>query len=99
MSHPSDPALLVLHALRLKGFAEDDVVATITGLEPGDARDRLARLATDEMVVRRDGRVSGWSLTATGRGRHAAMGSDELNASGARDTVKAAYQRFLEINP
>ncbi|MEA3018784.1 MAG: hypothetical protein QOI47_308 [Actinomycetota bacterium] len=98
MSHPSDPAFLVLHALRLKGFAEDDVVATITGLEPADARDRLARLATDEMVVRREGRVSGWSLTPAGRASHAAMVSDELNASGARDTVKSAYERFLEIN-
>ena len=74
MAHPSDPAFLVLHALRLK------------------------EQAGDELVVRRDGRISGWSLTPAGRARHAELVRDELQAAGARDDVQSAYDRFLHIN-
>ena len=96
--HPSDPAFLVLHALRLKGFAEDDVVAAMTGLDVEDVGKRLKEQAGDELVVRRDGRISGWSLTPTGRARHAELVRAELSAAGARDEVQSAYDRFLHIN-
>jgi hypothetical protein len=49
-------------------------------------------------VIRRDGRVSGWSLTPTGKVRHADLVADELAAAGAHDTVNGAYARFLDIN-
>lgn len=98
MAFPSDPDFLVLHALRLKGFAEDDVVAGITGLEVAEASTRLGSLAESELVVRREGRVSGWSLTPAGRARHIDDVAAELGASGERDLVKNAYERFLELN-
>lgn len=98
MSHPSEPALLVLHALRLKGFAEDGVVAGITGLATDQVGTRLEQLAADELVQRRDGRISGWSLTLAGRTRHAELVAAELEAAGERDAVKAGYEQFLEIN-
>lgn len=98
MAHPSDSGFLVLHALRLKGFAEDEVIAAVTGLQADKVGSRLQDLAEDELVVRRDGRVSGWSLTPAGRTRHAQDVAGELEASGARDVVKSAYERFLEIN-
>jgi hypothetical protein len=98
VSHPSDPAFLVLHALRLKGFAEDEVIAATTGLEVDDVGKRLKELAADELVLRRDGRISGWSLTPAGRVAHAQQVAAELAASGARDVVHAAYDRFLDIN-
>jgi DNA-binding MarR family transcriptional regulator len=98
VAHPSEPAFLVLHALRLKGFAEDDVIATLVGLDVDDVTNHLKSLSEDELVLRRDGRVSGWSLTPTGRVRHAELVTAELGESGARDTVKSAYERFLEIN-
>ncbi len=98
VAHPSDPAFLVLHALRLKGFAEDEVVAAMTGLDVDDVGNRLKEQASEELVVRRDGRISGWSLTPAGRARHAELVCDELDAAGARDDVRSAYDRFLQIN-
>ncbi len=98
VAHPSDPGFLVLHALRLKGFAEDDVVAAMTGLDVEAVSRRLKEQASDELVVRRDGRISGWSLTPAGRACHAMLVRDELDAAGARDDVQSAYDRFLHIN-
>lgn len=98
MAHPSDPDFLVLHALRLKGFAEDAVIAGITALDVDEVGKRLQGLSDAELVLRRDGRVSGWSLTPGGRQRHIDDIAAELDASDARDTVKSAYERFLEIN-
>ena len=98
MSCSSDPAFLVLHALRLKGFAENDVVAGITGIDTDEVGKRLDELTADELVQRRDGRISGWSLTPAGRARHVELVAAELDASGERDTLKAGYKQFLEIN-
>jgi hypothetical protein len=98
VGHQSDPAFLVLHALRLKGFAEDDVIARATGLDAGDVGTHLKQLCDDELVLRREGRVSGWSLTPGGRTRHAALVAAEVAEAGARDTVYGAYERFLAIN-
>ena len=98
MAHPSEPSFLVLHALRLKGFAESDVVAASTRLDDDEVAKRLDELAGDGLVVRREGRVNGWSLTPEGRARHAALSAEEIEASGARDVVDSCYRRFLEVN-
>ena len=42
MTHQSHPDLLVLHALRLKGFAEPPAVAEATGVEETDVVDGAA---------------------------------------------------------
>ncbi|HYD10185.1 MAG TPA: hypothetical protein VEA78_08785 [Acidimicrobiales bacterium] len=98
MAHLSEPSFLVLHALRLKGFAEADVVASCTRLDDDDVAKRLDELAGEGLVLRREGRVSGWSLTPDGRARHAALSAEELAASAQRDVVDSAYRRFLEVN-
>jgi hypothetical protein len=98
VAHPSEPSFLVLHALRLKGFAESDVVAAATRLDDDEVAKRLDDLAGDGLVLRREGRVNGWSLTPDGRARHAALSAEELEASGGRDVVDSCYRRFLEVN-
>jgi len=98
VAHPSEPGFLVLHALRLKGFAEADVVATSTGLDEDVAAKHLAALCDDGLVQRREGRVNGWSLTPAGRARHAELASAELDESGKRDAVDDCYRRFLDVN-
>jgi hypothetical protein len=98
VAHPSDPAFLVLHALRLKGFAEDDVITSMTGIDAAGVRGQLADLSDEALVLRREGRVSGWSLTPGGRTRHAELVAKELEASAGRDDVQSAYDRFLQIN-
>ena len=98
MAHPSEPRFLALHGLRLKGFAEPDSIATAMGLDADQVGKELESLADDGLVARRDGRVSGWSLTADGRSAHADLVAGELEAANGRTTVEGAYRRFLEVN-
>jgi DNA-binding MarR family transcriptional regulator len=97
--HRSEPRFLVLHGLRLKGFAEAARVADGAGLDAAEAEDHLRALAGEGLVSRRDGRVSGWSLTPDGRAEHRRLVSEELDVSGAKAVVDDAYRRFLALNP
>jgi hypothetical protein len=97
--HQSEPRFLVLHGLRLKGFAEAAPVADGAGLDAGEAEEHLRALAGEGLVSRRDGRVSGWALTPDGRAEHRRLVSDELDASGAKAVVDDAYRRFRALNP
>ena len=94
----SDPAFLVLHALRLKGFADTGVVAAIAGLAEDETARHLEKASSAGQATRRDGRISGWALTPDGRGRHAELIASELDSSGARSSVENGYRRFLEVN-
>jgi hypothetical protein len=98
VAHRSEPRFLVLHGLRLKGFAEAAPVAEGAGLDAGETEDHLHALAGDALVSRRDGRVSGWSLTPDGRSEHRRLVGEELLASGAKAVVDDAYRRFLALN-
>ena len=98
MAHPSDPRLLVFHGLRLKGFAEPPVVAELFGLDLPSVEAHLAAAAADELVLHREGRISGWSLTPTGRKEHERLLADELDACDCRAEVDDCYRRFLALN-
>ncbi len=98
MATEAVPRLLVLHALKLKGFADDPVVADRLGLGPDEARAALEKLAADGLVVRREGRLSGWSLTPDGRSAHCSLVRDEVEAAACRAPLDAAYRGFLELN-
>jgi len=100
MPHPSAPDTLVLHGLRVKGFAETDQVAEATGVDDVVVVRALERFAADGLVSRKQGvEVSGWVLTPAGRAEHERRLATELDASGARSAVEAAYDRFLALNP
>jgi hypothetical protein len=98
---PTQPALrlLVLHGVRLKGFAEAVAVADLWRLDVDEVDNELKELADEGLVQRRDGRVSGWSLTPEGRNEHGRMVAAELDEAGARAKVDAAYQGFRQVNP
>jgi DNA-binding MarR family transcriptional regulator len=96
---PSALCLLVLHGVRLKGFAEPVAVADLWALDEDEVASELKSLAADGLVQRRDGRVSGWSHTTEGRAEHARLIAEELADHGAGPAVEDAYRRFLEINP
>jgi hypothetical protein len=98
MSAPSDIRTLVMHGLRLKGFAEAAAVGEAVGVPEADAKPVLDQLVDDGLAAYRDGKLTGFSLTKPGRDEHARLLSAELDASGARDAVESAYRRFLELN-
>ena len=98
MSQPSDPRLLVLHGLRLKGVAPLDVVVEATGLQPAEVEPLLRRLDGDGLVTLHTGALEGWSLTAAGRDALDRLLADEVDAAGVRSTVTGAYRRFRALN-
>lgn len=98
MTAPSDLRTLVMHGLRLKGFAEPPSVAETVGIAEAAAKPALDQLVADGLATYRDGRLSGFSLTSDGRAEHARLLSEELDAHGVRDAVHAAYRRFLGHN-
>jgi hypothetical protein len=98
MPDQTDPRLLVLHGLRLKGFAEAADVATLVGLDPAAVTSELEQLKAEELVLYREGRLTGWALTPAGRKAQEAGLQAELAACGARDAIFDAYKRFLDLN-
>jgi hypothetical protein len=90
--------LLVLHVLRLKGFADTPAVAASAGVDLSDAQARLEQAQVDGLATRREGRITGWSLTSAGRAADNKLVAEELSALGARDAIDAAYRSFLETN-
>jgi hypothetical protein len=98
MSHPSDQALQVLHTVRLKGFADVEPLAAASGIPVDDVVAELERGRVGGLAVKREGRISGWSLTTEGRAKLADLVRAELDASGARSVVEQAYRGFLGVN-
>jgi hypothetical protein len=98
MPHQSEPDLLVLHTLRIRGFAEPIHISESTGMLGADVAETLDKAAAAELVSHRDGRISGWSLTPLGREAHAARLADERRAMGSDAAISRAYDGFLQIN-
>jgi hypothetical protein len=90
--------MLVLHGLRLKGFADAGAVAESIGRTEADIKPELDRLVGEELATYRDGRIAGFALTPAGRATHAELLAQELSTTGQGPAVRAAYERFLAIN-
>ena len=98
MSASSSPALLSLHGLRLKGFAEASVVSELYGLDAEVVTAELKKAATADFAMFRDGRRTGWALKPAGRVENERLLAEELDGAGQRELVQGAYQRFLALN-
>jgi len=98
VGHASDPRFLVLHGLRLKGFGEPPAVGAAVGLDADIVEAHLPPLQDEELVLRRDGRLSGWALTAAGRSRQEQLAVEDLAAAGVATAVRTAYEEFLGVN-
>ena len=86
---------LLLHALRIKGFAAADLVAEITGVEPGRVQGLLPSLA-EAGLCKHNATRDLWQLTPDGRARHAEL---LLGVSGAEvEGLREHYERFLQLN-
>lgn len=88
----------VLLALRLKGRATAEELATSLGADPDEVRGELAALADENLAVERTtGRRPGWMLTGDGRERYDAS----LAAARTPDVVERltmTYEAFLHHN-
>ena len=98
MSTPSDLRTLVMHGLRLKGFAEAAGVGEAVGVAEADAKPVLDQLVADGLATYRDGKLSGFSLSKPGREAHARLLADELSDAGVRDVIDGGYRQFLTLN-
>src|SRR5438445_7417341 len=98
MADGSEPRLMVLHCLRLKGFACADDLAELAGLDVAEVTTQLEQLEANQLVLYREGRLTGWALTPAGREEQETGLRAELSACGARDLVFDAYKRFLDLN-
>jgi hypothetical protein len=91
--------LLVLHAVRLKGFAGTAAVAARFGLDPRrTAEDLLDAEAYGRVTRAAFADLAGWSLTELGRRHNEAQLRAELDEAGARGTVAAVHDRFVPLN-
>jgi hypothetical protein len=97
MSPRSDPRLLVLHGLRLKGHAGAAALAESAGIATTEVESWLERLGADGLVVRRE-TPEGWSLTPVGRAEQARLVGREIDAAGVRPAIEGAYERFRALN-
>jgi hypothetical protein len=90
---------VVLHVLRCIGFAGLPRVADAAGLPDAEVESQLIDLAVAGWVTRTPGEFGGWGLTEAGRAEDARRVAGELDATGARGAVTAAYDEFLVLNP
>ncbi|TDB76288.1 hypothetical protein [Micromonospora sp. KC723] len=99
MARPSPTDLLVLHAVRLKGFADTAAVAARFALDSDRTREDLLDAQARGWVSKSSfADVAGWSLTEAGRRHNEAQLRDELDRAGAHGTVAAVHERFLPPN-
>ncbi|GIF96034.1 hypothetical protein [Catellatospora citrea] len=99
MPHPSSPDLLVLHAVRLKGFADTGGVAARFGLDAAQTQEDLLDAEAYGWVTRAAfAGLKGWSLTEAGRRRNETGLREELDRVGARESVAAVHDDFLPLN-
>jgi hypothetical protein len=74
------------------------VVADLVGLDESVVTAELQTAAASDFVMFRDGRRTGWALKPAGRVENERLLAGELDASGNRDVVQQAYDRFLTLN-
>ena len=83
-AHPSTPELLTLHAVRLRGMADDAEVAARFELDRSVSDELLLDFEAYGWVTRVDfAGTGGWTLTTAGRREDERRLADELAAVGA----------------
>jgi hypothetical protein len=91
--------LLVLHAVRLTGFADASVIAHRYGLDAADTlevlRDAEARGWVEHTTF---ADTDGWSLTEAGRAENERRLAAELARAGGADEARGIYREFLPLN-
>ncbi|WP_431898533.1 transcriptional regulator [Nonomuraea sp. bgisy101] len=99
MTRDSPPGLLVLHAVRILGFADTPMIAQRYGLDAAQTeellRDAEARGWAGHAAF---AGTAGWSLTEPGRAENERQLAAELARVGGADEVLDVYREFLPLN-
>ncbi|MBG0826022.1 transcriptional regulator [Planomonospora sp. ID91781] len=99
MTRDSPPDLLVLHAVRLTGFADTPVIAHRFGLDATEAEEALRDAESRGWVGHTAfAGTGGWSLTDSGRAENERRLAAELARAGGADEVRAVHREFLPLN-
>lgn len=100
MTRPSPPDLLVLHAVRLRGFAGSPAVARRFALDPATADDLLLDHQAYGWVSWTEfAGTGGWSLTDGGRAENERRLAAELrDIPDGTATVHRVHRSFLPLN-
>ncbi|WP_327151966.1 hypothetical protein [Nocardia sp. NBC_01329] len=99
MTRDSSPDLLVLHAVRILGFADTPVIAYRFRLDPAETEEILLDAQAYGWIQRAAfADLHGWSLTESGRIRNEQQLHEELAAIGKADRIRGLYRDFLPLN-
>jgi hypothetical protein len=91
--------LLVLHAVRIRGFADIPTIAGRFGLDPARTTEILGDAQAYGWVVHTVfADLDGWSLTESGRAENERRLAVELAGTGGADEVREVYRGFLPLN-
>lgn len=95
----SPPDLLVLHAVRILGFADDAAVAHRFGLDRAETSELLRDAEAHGWVSHTSfAGLGGWSLTERGRAENERLLAAELAATRSADDVRDVHRDFLPLN-
>jgi hypothetical protein len=95
----STAELLTLHAVRLKGMADDGEVAARFGLDLNPVREALLDFQAFGWVTRVDfAGTGGWTLTSTGRAVNERQLAEERIAIDATASIQTTYATFQQHN-
>ncbi|MET8866092.1 transcriptional regulator [Nonomuraea sp. NPDC004580] len=99
MTRDSVPDLLVLHAVRVLGFADTPELARRYGLDAAETEELLRDAEARGWVGRSAfAGTGGWSLTERGRTENERRLAAELADAGGTDEVRDVYRAFLPLN-
>lgn len=99
MSRPSSKELLILHAVRLTGFAHPTALAKRARVSEIDVSRFLQHAEQQGWVQHFDfADLEGWSLTDSGKLENERQLALELERADARSTVADIYRNFLPFN-
>ena len=96
---PSSPELLTLHAVRLKGMADDTEVAARFELDTTFVHELLLDFQAFGWITRVEFvGTAGWTLTESGRSENERQLAHELSATDSNSSIRHAYLSFLPYN-
>lgn len=98
MSGESGSEFAVLHALRVKGLAREEVLAALSGVPAQQLEAVCAPLVTDGLVLRRGGPMAGYLLTAAGKQRAQELLTADPATIAGRPALAAFDAEFLPSN-